>query len=104
MRLLEITQTRHISASIRLTDTTAMHVDQYAAFIHTWADDVIEQALAYVLAKDKEFQEFIKFPEAKRIIPTLRVRRVPASDSMEQANNKPVHAAEASCSARVQRA
>ncbi len=52
MPLLEVVQTRHLSASIRLTDTTATQVDQYAAFIHASADDVVEQALAYVFSKD----------------------------------------------------
>ena len=81
MPLLEVTQTRHISASIRLTDTTAMQVDQYAAFIHASADDVVEQALAYVFSKDRDFQEFLKSPEAQRITPTLRIRRTPASEA-----------------------
>jgi hypothetical protein len=44
MPLLEGTQTRDLSASIRLTDTTASQVNQYAAFIHASADDVVEQA------------------------------------------------------------
>ena len=69
MPLLEVTQTRHISASIRLTDTTATQVDQYAAFIHASADDVVEQALAYVFSKDRDFQEFLKSPQAQRITP-----------------------------------
>jgi hypothetical protein len=34
MPLLEVVQTRQISASIRLTDTTAVQVDQYAASAH----------------------------------------------------------------------
>ena len=34
MPLLEVSQSRHISASIRLDETTAAQVDQYAAFIH----------------------------------------------------------------------
>jgi hypothetical protein len=83
MPLLEVTQTRHISASIRLTDTTALQVDQYAAFIHASADDVVEQALAYVFSKDRDFQEFLRTPEAQRITPTLRIRRVPASEAAE---------------------
>jgi len=83
MPLLEVTQTRHISASIRLTDTTALQVDQYAAFIHASADDVVEQALAYVFSKDRDFQEYLKSPEAQRISPTLRIRRVPASEVAE---------------------
>ena len=65
MPLLEVIQTRHISASIRLTDTTATQVDQYAAFIRACADDVVEQALAYVFSKDRDFQEFLKTPEAR---------------------------------------
>ena len=79
MPLLEVIQTRHLSASIRLTDTTAAQVDQYAAFIHASADEVVEQALAYVFSKDRDFQEFLKSAEAQKITPTLRVRRAAAS-------------------------
>jgi hypothetical protein len=104
MPLLEVVQTRYLSASIRLTDSTAMQLDQYAAFIHASADEVIDQALAYVFSKDRDFQEFLRTPEAKRIVPTLRVRRAPASDAAEQANGKPAHAVESSSSVRVQKA
>ena len=93
MPLLEVTQTRHLSASIRLTDTTATQVDQYAAFIHASANDVVEQALAYVFSKDRDFQEFLKSPEAQRITPTLRVRRASANDAAEPSVKKPVSAA-----------
>jgi hypothetical protein len=60
MPLLEVTQTRYVSASIRLTDTTAILTDQYDAFIHACADDVVEQALTYVFSKDRDFQDFSK--------------------------------------------
>ena len=90
MPLLEVTQTRHLSASIRLTDTTATQVDQYAAFIHASANDVVEQALAYVFSKDREFQEFLRTPEAQRIMPTLRVRRAAANDVAEPSAKKSV--------------
>ena len=93
MPLLEVTQTRHLSASIRLTDMTASQVDQYAAFICASADDVVEQALAYVFSKDREFQEFLRTPEAQRITPTLRVRRASANDAAEASLKKPVSAA-----------
>jgi hypothetical protein len=93
MPLLEVVQTRYVSASIRLTDTTALQVDQYAAFIHATADEVMEQALTYVFAKDRDFQEFIKSPEARRITPTLRVRRAAANDAGEPPARKPVSAA-----------
>ena len=93
MPLLEVVQTRHLSASIRLTDTTAAQVDQYAAFIHASANDVVEQALSYVFSKDRDFQEFLKSPEAQRITPTLRVRRASANDAAEPSVKKPVPAA-----------
>jgi hypothetical protein len=93
MPLLEVTQTRHLSASIRLTDTTATQVDQYAAFIQASANDVVEQALAYVFSKDREFQEFLRTPEAQRVAPTLRVRRASANEAPEPSVKKPVSVA-----------
>ncbi|HUA97868.1 MAG TPA: hypothetical protein VMA34_06040 [Terracidiphilus sp.] len=88
MPLLEVVQTRFVSASIRLTDATAMQVDQYAAFIHASADEVMEQALAYVFAKDRDFQEFLKTTEAQKITPTLRIRRASTNDAVEQLPRK----------------
>lgn len=93
MPLLEVVQTRYVSASIRLTDATALQVDQYAAFIHATADEVMEQALAYVFAKDKDFQEFLRTPEAQRITPTLRVRKAVANEPTEAPARKTVFAA-----------
>jgi hypothetical protein len=66
-----------------------MQVDQYAAFIHASADDVVEQALAYVFSKDRDFQEFLKTPQAQKVAPTLRIRRAPVPDAVEQVNKKP---------------
>ena len=96
MPLLEVTTTRHLNASIRLTDTTASQVDQYAAFIHASANDVVEQALAYVFSKDREFQEFLRTPEAQRITPTLRVRKASANEAAKPCVKKPVSAAPSS--------
>jgi hypothetical protein len=93
MPLLEVTQTRHLSASIRLTDSTATQVDQYAAFIRASADDVVEQALAYVFGKDRDFQEFLKSPDAQRITPKLRIRRAATNDAAGPSARKPVASA-----------
>jgi hypothetical protein len=90
MPLLEVTQTRYVSASIRLTDSTA--------FIHASADEVMEQALAYVFSKDRDFQEFLRTSEAQRITPTLRVRRVQASDAAEHPAKKPASATSSAAS------
>ena len=88
MSLLEVTQSRQISASVRLDEATATQVDQYAAFIKASADDVVDKALNYVFAKDRDFQDFLKTPEAKQISSTLRVRKVPNSEPIEQPAKK----------------
>ncbi len=92
MPLLEVVQTKQISASIRLTDTTAIQVDQYAHFIRACADDVVEQALAYVFSKDRDFQDFLKTPEARQVVSTLRVRKAPAIKAPELPAQRPTPA------------
>jgi hypothetical protein len=93
MPLLEVTQTRHVSASIRLTDSTASLVDLYAAFIKAPADDVVEESLKHVFAKDREFQEYLKSSDAQKITPTLRIRKPAVNDAVEQPARKPVSSA-----------
>ena len=75
MPLLEVIQSRQINAAVRFDETTATLVDQYAAFIHATADDVVNKALHYVFAKDRDFQDYLKSSDARCVIPTLRVRR-----------------------------
>ena len=85
MPLLEINQTRYISASVRLDESTAEQVDQYAAFVHASADDVVDKALNYVFSKDRDFQDFLKTPQAKQVASTLRVRKGPSNGAAERA-------------------
>src|ERR1700722_17005151 len=81
MPLLEVIQTRQVSASIRLDEATATQVDRYAAFIHATADDVVDKALNYVFSKDRVFQEFLKTPQAAQVKPTLRIRKAATVES-----------------------
>ena len=92
MPLLEVVQTRQISASIRLSDTTATQVDQYAAFIGACADDVVEKSLVFVFSKDREFQDYLKTPEARQVASTLRIRKAPTSEAAEAPAKKPASA------------
>ena len=85
MPLLDINQTHYISASVRLDEATAEQVDQYAAFAHASADDVVDKALAYVFSKDRDFQDFLKTPQARQVAPALRVRRSPNKDAKDEA-------------------
>ncbi|MDE3104859.1 MAG: hypothetical protein KGK08_06765 [Acidobacteriota bacterium] len=98
MPLLEVVQVRQISAFIRLTETTANQVDQYAAFIRASGDDVVEQALVYVFSKDRDFQDFLKTDEARAVPSTLRVRRPSPADAAETASKKPSPLPDASLS------
>ena len=94
MPLLEINQTRYISASVRLDESTAEQVDQYAAFVHASADDVVDKALNYVFSKDRDFQDFLKTPQAKQVASTLRVRKAPTNASAEEPTKKLVSGVE----------
>ena len=87
MPLLEINQIRHICASVRLDEVTAAQVDQYAAFIHASADDVVDKALNYVFSKDRDFQEFLKTPQAKQVASTcvfVKVRAMVRRRSLQR--------------------
>ena len=90
MPLLEIVQTRQVSATIRLDETTAAQIDQYAAFLHASADEVVDKALPYVFAKARDFQEYLRTPEAARVAQSLRVRRQPQNGTAAKAMPLPV--------------
>ena len=87
MPLLEIIQTRQVTASIRLDEPTATLIDQYAAFLHATADEVVDKALCYVFAKDRDFQDFLRTPEAAHAPESLRIRRVPQNGTAAESAN-----------------
>ncbi len=104
MPLLEATQSRCVSASVRLDEATAALVDQYAAFIHASADDVVDKALHYVFAKDRDFQEFLKTPQARQAPCSLRVRKPPTVEAPKPQARKPVAVPEVASPERVRTA
>jgi len=104
MPLLEINQTHYISASVRLDESTAEQVDQYAAFVHASADDVVDKALNYVFSKDRDFQDFLKTPQAKQVASTLRVRKAPSNGAAEEPTKKLVAGVESAPSVRAVKA
>ncbi|MGD1081952.1 MAG: hypothetical protein ABR881_26845 [Candidatus Sulfotelmatobacter sp.] len=107
MPLLEINLSRYVSASVRLDESTAEQVDQYAAFVHASADDVVDKALNYVFSKDRDFQDFLKTPQAKQVASTLRVRKGPNKDAggaAEQPPRKLAAGVESTASVRVMKA
>jgi hypothetical protein len=63
----------------------------------------VDKALCYVFAKDRDFQDFLKSPEAARSPQSLRIRRVPLNGAAEPANGavKPPKAMEAVSDSRL---
>ena len=104
MPLLEINLSRYITPSVRLHESTAEQVDQYAAFVHASADDVVDKALNYVFLKDRDFQDFLKTPQAKQVASTLRVRRGPSNGAAEEPAKKLVAGVESTPSVRAVKA
>jgi hypothetical protein len=104
MPLLEIIQTRQVTASIRLDEPTAILIDQYAAFLRATADEVVDKALCYVFAKDRDFQDFLRTSKAADVPESLRIRRAPQNGAAVEPTNgapKPTQSMEAgngSCS------
>jgi hypothetical protein len=58
MPLLEIKATKKVTAICSLEESTALLVDQYAAFAKAPADEVVNKAIEYVCGKDSEFQKY----------------------------------------------
>jgi len=79
-------------------------VDQYAAFIHATADDVVDKALNYVFSKDRDFQEFLKTSLAGQVAPSLRIRKAAAADAAEPAERKTAGGVETIAHVRGQKA
>lgn len=105
MPLLEIAQTRrYVSAMIRIEDTTAQRIDQYAAFLKTTADEVVDKAMAYVFTKDKDFQEFLESPQAAHVPQSLRVRQAGQNGAAPEPTNgsaKPAKSSEVAHDSRA---
>jgi hypothetical protein len=85
MPLIEVTQSRYVTATIRLDSATATLIDQYASFVHGSADEVVDKALNYVFGKDREFQDYLKSSQSAKVLPSLRVRREGTGEAAEPA-------------------
>jgi len=84
MPLLEINLNRYISASVRLDEATSGQVDQHAAFVHASDDVVVDKVLNYAFSKDRDFQDFLKTPQAMQVASKLRFRKGPNRDVKDE--------------------
>jgi hypothetical protein len=103
MPLLEINQTGRITAFVRLDELTAVQIDQYAAFLKAPADEVVDKALGYVFAKDRDFQDFLRTQGAAQVPESLRIRHMshaPALQKLFRRQSKRAKAVEAANESR----
>lgn len=58
MPLLNITESKKVTAIITIEETTARQIELYAAMTKGNPDDVVQRALNYVFSKDKDFEKY----------------------------------------------
>ena len=75
MPLLSIQASKKVETTVRLEESTAKRVDQYAHFAKASADDVVNQALEYVFTKDKDFQQYLDQHQGGDTPSALRIKR-----------------------------
>ena len=91
MPLLDIKQTRKVTAICSLEESTAIQVDQYAAFVQCLPDEVVNKALEYTFGKDSEFQ---KYRSTEPKVPALlRIKKPATVVAGARRGPKPAHLA-----------
>ncbi len=89
MPLLDIKQTRKVTAICTLEESTAIQVDQYAAFIKCLPDEVVNKALEYTFGKDPEFQKFRA--TGPKVAAQLRIKKAASVASGARRGPKPAN-------------
>ena len=87
MPLLNIRTSQKVHAAITLESETAAKLDHYAALTTASADAVVESALEYLFAKDKDFQAHLAKHGGKTAAPSLRVKRPALSAARSTASS-----------------
>jgi hypothetical protein len=91
MPLLEVQQIKKVTATVQIEESVAATTDKYAAFIHASANDVINKALEYVFAKDKDFQKFLASDASRNPVPaSLQVKECRAAEKALRASKHPI--------------
>lgn len=75
MPLLDIAESKKITAIASIEEATAKNVDLYAAFTKGSPDDVVNGALDYIFSKDKDFVKFREENPNAKPKTALRVKR-----------------------------
>jgi hypothetical protein len=89
MPLLAVQHVKKLTATVHIEEPLAATVDKYAAFIHASADDVLNKALEYVFARDKDFQKFLSSDAAASVTPSLQLKRSRVARKVPKASKSP---------------
>ena len=93
MPILDIKLSKKIPIDTALEESTAVLVEQYAAFLKVPADEVINSSLEYVFSKDKEFQVYLEQNPKVPAFSSLRVQTNGSKPGRKSANSAgPLHA------------
>jgi hypothetical protein len=87
MPLLDIKQIRKVTITCSLEESTAIQVDQYAAFVKCLPDEVVNKALEYAFGKDSDFQKF-RSTEPK-VAAQLRIKKAATTPAAARRGPKP---------------
>jgi hypothetical protein len=104
MPLLEVNQIRYISSSVRLDDSTASQVDQYAAFAHAHAQTMSWTRCSLCLLNEPISRSFSRRHRPSRLPPHC-VSAKPSKWCPRSNRQRSLHSGvEAASSARVMKA
>jgi hypothetical protein len=89
MPLIEVTQTRRVTAHVRFNEPVVTQINQYAAFIGATPDEVINKGLEYLFEKDRDFAAFRATEKCKDVPELLKPRRANGTKASRIAPKKP---------------
>jgi hypothetical protein len=104
MPLIEVNQTRRVTANVRFDDVIVVQINQYAAFIKASPDEVINKGLEYLFSKDRDFAAFRASDESKQVPALLRPRKAAVPIAPKTAAKKPSTGVESAESVKAQKA
>ena len=95
MALLDGKVSNRVSMTCSLEESTAIQVDQYAAFLNIPGDDVVNKALEYVFSRDKEFQQYREKNADAKVASSLRIKKPgPAAGKAKAQSRQPLSIAQ----------
>ena len=104
MPLIEVIQTRRVTAHVRFNEPVIAQINQYAAFISATPDDVINKGLEYLFEKDRDFATFRASDRCKDVPELLKARRPNGSKAPRAGAKKPSASVEPGESVAVRKA